>query len=88
MGMEISVTDFKAKCLELIDKLSRHEIEEIELTKHGKPIAVIRPLATAIAQAEAIHGSMRGSTRIPVDLDLTAPIFDGVIDAEAGVLHR
>ena len=85
MGIEISVTEFKAKCLELIDKLSRHEIASIEITKRGKPVAVVsakvpakpETLAEAMAQVRAWQASMRGSIRIiDPDFDLTEPIVD------------
>jgi len=37
--------------------------------------------------ARAVHGSMAGSVKIPPGFDLTAPIFEGEIDAELGILH-
>ncbi|MET0179325.1 MAG: hypothetical protein ABW194_02435 [Novosphingobium sp.] len=43
MGIEISVTEFKAKCLELFDKLSRHEIDSIAVTKRGKTVGMVLP---------------------------------------------
>lgn len=41
MGIEMSVTEFKAKCLELFDKVARNEIDSIEVTKRGQPLATI-----------------------------------------------
>lgn len=84
MGIEISVTEFKAKCLELIDKLSRHEIDSIEITKRGKPVAVVsakeaakpRTFDEALAEMRAWQESMRGTIYIDPSLDLTEPIVD------------
>lgn len=84
MGIEMSVTEFKAKCLDLIDKLSRHEIDSIELTKRGKPVAVVKPsealksrtFEEALADMRAWQATMKGSVRIDPDFDLTQPVFD------------
>ena len=84
MGIEISITEFKAKCLELIDKLSRHEIDSIEITKRGKPVAVVnakdpprpRTFEEALADLRAWQETMKGSVHIDPDFDLTQPIFD------------
>lgn len=84
MGIEISVTEFKAKCLDLIDKVSRHEIDSIELTKRGKPIAVVsakepaksRTYDEAYAEMRAWQSSMKDFIRIDPDHDFTQPVFD------------
>ena len=85
MGIEMSVTEFKAKCLDLIDKLSRHEIDSIELTKRGKPVAVVKPCEAvrsrtfeeALADMRAWQASMRGTiTILDTNFDLTQPIVD------------
>lgn len=84
MGIEISITEFKAKCLDLIDKLSRHEIDSIEITKRGKPVAVVnakeapkpRTLEEALAELRAWQESMKGSVHIDPNYDLTQPVFD------------
>lgn len=91
MGVQISVTEFKAKCLELINKLSRHEIDSIELTKRGKPVAVVsakeqakpKTLEEAMADLRAWQASMRGTIKmLDPDFDLTQPIVD-IDDIEA-----
>ena len=84
MGIEISVTEFKAKCLDLIDKVSRHEIDSIELTKRGKPIAVVsakspaksRSIEDVLAEFKAFQTRMAGTVTIDPDFDLTQPIVD------------
>ena len=84
MGVAISVTEFKAKCLDLIDKLSRHEIDAIDLTKRGVHIATVtakeRPRQTRdeiLAEIRAWQAKMKGSiTILDPDFDLTQPIVD------------
>jgi prevent-host-death family protein len=84
MGIEMSVTEFKAKCLDLIDKLARHEIDSIELTKRGKPVAVVSPkeaakpktMEEALAELREWQKGMRGLLWIDPEYDLTQPTGD------------
>ena len=85
MGIEISVTEFKSKCLELLDKISRNEIDSIEVTKHGKPHALVTQTTRrkpktrdeAMAELKAWQKSMKGTIEIlDPDIDLTKPVFD------------
>lgn len=41
--MEIAATDFKAKCLALMDQVARTR-EEVVITKHGRPVARLVPV--------------------------------------------
>ena len=41
--MLISATEFKATCLELMDRVQQTG-EEITITKHGKPLAKLAPI--------------------------------------------
>ena len=84
----LSVTDFKAHCLELFDRLTSGSLERVEVTKRGKLVAVVTPPPVDEAQARAIHGSMAGMTVIPPGFDLVAPVFEGEIEAEQGILHK
>ena len=84
----ISATEFKAKCLEILDQLSAREIETLTITKRGKPVAVLTAPQSEEDAIRNIHGSMRGSVIIPDGFDLTAPILDEPFDADAGILHR
>lgn len=84
----LSVTDFKAHCLELFDRLTKGSLERVEVTKRGKLVAIVTPPAGDEAQARAVHGSMAGMTVIPPDFDLVAPVFQGEIEAERGILHK
>jgi antitoxin (DNA-binding transcriptional repressor) of toxin-antitoxin stability system len=84
----LTVTEFKARCLEFFDRLSSHRLQKVTVTRRGKPVAVVSPPATQEADLRALHGSMAGSVIIPPGFDLTAPVFDGELDAEKGILHR
>ena len=84
---EVNATEFKAKCLDLLDQVNSGAIARLEITKRGKVVAVVtKPAATA---AGDLHGFLRGSVIIPAGLDLTAPTGgDEPTDAERGILHR
>jgi antitoxin (DNA-binding transcriptional repressor) of toxin-antitoxin stability system len=68
MGVEISVTEFKAKCLELFDKLSRREIDAISVTKRGKTVAVVSPCETEkeqrLSEIKSWQARMKGGYRV------------------------
>lgn len=89
MSMTLSVTDFKARCLELFDRLQDGRLDRVDVTRRGKLVAVVEsPTRHDEAEARSVHGSMAAMTIIPDDFDLTAPVFEGSIDAEEGIIHR
>jgi antitoxin (DNA-binding transcriptional repressor) of toxin-antitoxin stability system len=84
----ISASEFKAKCLKILDRLAKHELDRVTITKRGKAVGV---LTVAPPEAKAvldIYGFMRGSVIIPEGFDLTEPVLDEPLDAELGILHR
>jgi prevent-host-death family protein len=85
----ITATEFKAKCLDILDRLASHEIETLTITKRGKPVAVLTPPPEKKPFVMAdLFGSMRGSIITHEEVDLTLPVFDEEFDAELGILHR
>jgi antitoxin (DNA-binding transcriptional repressor) of toxin-antitoxin stability system len=87
--IEISVTEFKAKCLGLLDRLSSRKLKRITVLKRGKPVAVLTPPTSAKkASLESIFGCMKGRMIAPPGFDFTQPVFDEEWDAEKGILHR
>lgn len=72
----ISATDFKARCLELLDKLASREIERIDVTKRGRVVATLRPPESTTETVQGLFGSMKGSVQAPQDFDWTAPVLD------------
>ena len=69
MIVEIAATDFKARCLALMDQVARTR-EEIVITKHGRPVARLLPVEPS-AQGDAF-GWLAGSV-LHAD-DLIGPI--------------
>jgi prevent-host-death family protein len=83
----ISASEFKAKCLSLLDRLARRELDRVIITKRGKPVAIVEPPQQQADEVRNIHGFMRGSVIIADDVDLTAPVVDEPLTAEHGELH-
>ena len=87
--MEITASEFKAKCLDIFDRLASHRLDRVVVTKRGKPVAVLTPPSSGRAvEHGALFGFMKGSVIIPGGLDLTAPALDEALDADDGLLHR
>ncbi len=82
----ITASEFKAKCLNIFDRLAGHELERVIITKRGRTVGILLPPRAVAAQD--LFGSMRGSVTIPEGFDLTAPVLDEPLDADEGVLHR
>lgn len=55
------------------------------MTRRGKPVAELVPPRTRV---RSLWGAMRGSVEIAPGVDLTEPVLDEPLDAEAGILHR
>ena len=54
----ISISEFKARCLSLLEDL-RNSDETLIITKHGKPLAEVRPCKNDLASAlEKFRGSV------------------------------
>ena len=63
--MDISVTQFKATCLGMIDKVQK-EKSRITITRHGKPAAELIPISAS--SPGKLFGRSKDSTRILGDL--------------------
>lgn len=83
----INATEFKAKCLDILDRLGAHQLDRVVITKRGKPVAVLTPPETEAAAVRDIHGFMRGSVVMPAGIDLTAPVSEEPFMADSGLLH-
>jgi len=64
----MSAADFKAKCLELMDRVATTG-RSVVVTKRGRPVAVLSPVR---ARRRSAFGCMKG--RIEIRGDLVAPI--------------
>lgn len=80
----VSVTEFKAKCLELFDRLSDRQLDRIDVTKRGRVVAVVRGPETAAESVRRLHGLQKGAVTTPAHFDWTAPVLEEPwIDGEA-----
>lgn len=84
MGIEMSVTEFKAKCLELFGKLHRHELDSVTVTKRGEPVGVVSPpkqkakltFEEAMARYyKALEDKRFSVIKLDPDYDETGPTF-------------
>jgi prevent-host-death family protein len=63
--MEIKAGAFKAKCLELMDRVAEGH-EEILITKRGKPVAKLVPVSEP--SKPEVFGYMKGTFEIVGDI--------------------
>jgi prevent-host-death family protein len=84
----IGASEFKAKCLDILDRLAGHELDRVIITKRGRPVAVLLPPQDEARGASDLYGCMRGSVIIPEGFDLTETVLDEPFDAEDGIWHR
>jgi antitoxin (DNA-binding transcriptional repressor) of toxin-antitoxin stability system len=79
--LEISVTAFKAKCLELFKQLEARRYDKVVVTRRGKPIAELTPTTGEVPN---LYGAMKGSVIIPPGVDLTEPVLEEIPEAWSG----
>jgi prevent-host-death family protein len=63
--LEIGAAEFKSKCLQLLDEISERKREAIIITKRGKPVARLAPIAKP---GGPIYGALKGLAKIHGDL--------------------
>jgi len=86
--LEITASEFKAKCLDLLDRVAARKVTRIIVTKRGRPVAQLGPMPRPAEEVESLFGCMRERTVVPAGVDLTAPVLDEPLDAEQGRLHE
>lgn len=75
--LTLSVSEFKAKCLDIMKRLGEHRLRKVIVTRRGKPVAELTPpRPTAAGSLGSILGRMKGTVVVPPGLDLTKPAFD------------
>lgn len=72
MNKMVGATEFKAKCLRLIEQMQA-DGEPITITKRGKPVATLKPIRAK--QAKPLFGLMK-SDKYRFDADPSAPAAD------------
>ncbi len=85
MDTTFTVTEFKAKCLDILDRLGSGKLDRVEVTKRGKVMAVLTPPA---GPGDELFGCLKDQTFVPDGFDLTAPVIEDFPSTAAGVLHR
>ncbi len=83
----ISASEFKAKCLHLLDQLARRKLDRLIVTKRGRAVAVLLPPEEP-GDFARLHGFMRGSVIAPPGFDFTAPVLDEPLTADRDKLHQ
>lgn len=69
MSSTIAAGDFKARCLKLLDEVAASR-EPLVITKHGRPVAKVVPIA---AQGD-LFGALAGSVRFETETDIVSPL--------------
>ncbi|MBN8930133.1 MAG: hypothetical protein BGO51_15240 [Rhodospirillales bacterium 69-11] len=83
----MTATAFKARCLEILDRLSARALRRVTVTKRGRVVAVLTPPSLDAAAVEPLYGCMRGSVRSPT-MGATGPDSATAWLADPGPLHR
>lgn len=73
MTTQINISEFKALCLGLLEKV-RQTGEPIEILKNGEPLAIVHPALPRSRQGA--YGALKSTLRAPVG-DLVQPIEVG-----------
>lgn len=73
MTKMVPATEFKAKCLALIDEMERSG-EPLTITRRGKPSLTLTAQRAQKPDKQSIFGCMKGTFTVPDDVDLTQPI--------------
>jgi antitoxin (DNA-binding transcriptional repressor) of toxin-antitoxin stability system len=81
----INASEFKARCLEILDRLADHTLERVTITKRGRVVGVLLPPDNVADAVRRLHGFMRGSVLVPPEIDLTDPVIDEAFTAEDGI---
>lgn len=81
-------SDFKANCLAILDRLARHDLDKVTITKRGRPVAILMPPAVMADAVSSLHGFMSGSVAVAEGVDLLAPIVDEPLSAAEGHIHQ
>ena len=72
----ITATEFKAKCLDILDQVASHQIERVTITKRGKIVGILMPPEPPPGPPESLWGCMKGTFWIDPNCDLTEPVIE------------
>lgn len=77
-GGEISITatEFKARCLALMDDVGSGKVKRLIVSKHGKPIVQVDRIGMESAKPVPFIGFMKGLVAINPAFDVAGPSWD------------
>lgn len=75
MGKMVGITEFKAKCLALLDEMERSG-EPLTITRRGKPSLTLSAKTVRDAEPRSLVGCMKGTITWAPGVDPTAPALD------------
>jgi len=81
----ITATEFKAKCLDLLDRVNSGELRKVHITKRGREVGLLVNPSEDLAEPwdpYSIFGCMEDSVILPDGLDIDGPIYDPELDGE------
>jgi prevent-host-death family protein len=82
-----TATEFKARCLRILDEVASRKLGRIRITKRGRVVAILTPPEPA-AEAEELFGCLRGSVIIPRGASVLGPVIDEPLHAASGRVHE
>jgi len=77
--LTIAASDFKARCLSLMDAIASGRLQKVVITKRGKTVAELQ--APTRDPVPTLYGALKGMLDLPRDIDLMTPAFDEEWDA-------
>jgi len=72
-ALEVPATEFKAKCLAMMQAVHDGKAAEIVVTKHGKPLAKIVPCGSV---GQSLFGFAAGKLTIIGDIFATGEVWE------------
>jgi prevent-host-death family protein len=83
----LTATEFKARCLRILDQVASRKIRRIRITKRGRVVAVLTPPDPA-GDASGLFGCLGGSVIIPRGASALGPVLDEPLNAASGRIHE
>ena len=72
----LPVSEFKAKCLDILGQLGNRTITHVTVTRHGRPVAELFPPRSKEADVRSLFAVMGWSVVVPPGVDPTEPVID------------
>jgi hypothetical protein len=83
----MTATEFKAKCLRILDQLAQRKLGRVCVSKRGRLVAIVTPPEPE-TNVDRLFGCMRGTVVVPRGAKLVGPVLDQRLHAAAGRIHE